>query len=461
MSSPNTPEQRLGFTEKLGYGLGDTASNFFYQTFNIFLLYYYTDVFGIHPAAVGTLFFVSKFWDALNDPIMGIVADRTQTKWGSFRPYLLWMALPYGVLGYLMFANPELSENGKLIWAWVTYSLMMMAYTAINVPYSALLGVITPSSGERTLVSSYRFVCAFAGGFLISLCVRPLVRYFGEDNEAAGFSVTIAIFAVISVALFWATFATTKERVSKPAGQNNRITDDLSDLLKNKPWLIIVCGGLFNLSNVAIKNAVTVHYFKYYVGDDNTPFIFFIDRTSLMMSSSMVALIIGVACAKFLANRFDRRSLMIVLSSINAVLMALFFFVPPEQYWTMFAVNFAAALVAGPTVAYVFAMYADVADYGEWKFGRRATGLVFSAALFAQKFGLTIGGGLSGWMLAAFGFQANVDQTDDSLLGIRLMFTIIPAAFALLNVIAFILYPLRDTQVRQIEAELAARKATA
>ncbi|MDQ8205240.1 MFS transporter [Pelagicoccus sp. SDUM812003] len=455
MSSPAP----LKLKEKLGYGLGDTASNFFYQTFNIFLLYYYTDVFGISATAVGTMFLVTKFWDAANDPIMGIIADRTKSRWGSFRPYILWMAVPYGFLGYLMFMSPELSQNGKLIYAWVTYTLMMTAYTAINVPYSALLGVISPSSPERTTTSSYRFVCAFGGGFLISLCVRPLVRYFGAENEAAGFATTMAIFAALSVALFWFTFATTKERVTKDPSASGRVTEDLLDLIKNKPWLILVFGGVFNLSNVAIKNAVTVHYFKYYVGDDNSPFIFFVDRTSLLMSSSMIALIIGVAFAKPLANRFDRRLLMIVLSTINAALMMVFFFVPPEAYWTMFVINFASALAAGPGVAYLWSMYADVADYGEWRFGRRATGLIFSAVLFAQKMGLTIGSGLSGLMLGQFGFVPNVDQTETALLGIRLMFTFIPGVFALLNVGAFILYPLTDAKVEEIEADLAARKA--
>jgi GPH family glycoside/pentoside/hexuronide:cation symporter len=448
----------LRFKEKLGYGLGDTASNFFFQTFNIFLLYYYTDVFGISAAAVGTMFFVTKLWDAVNDPLMGIIADRTQTRFGKFRPYLLWMAIPYGVLGYVMFANPELSDSGKLVYAWVTYTLMMMAYTAINVPYSALMGVMTPSSQERTVLSSYRFVCAFGGGLLISMLVRPLVQYFGTESEAQGFSTTMAMFAVVSIALFWYTFSTTKERVKTPEDHNSKLTNDLKFLLSNRPWLVMFFAAIFTLANVAVKNAVTVHFFKYYVGDDGTPYFLFMDRTTLFMTAGMLAMILGVASTRFFTNRFEKKALMIWLSLLNAVSMLIIFMIPPDQYWTMMAVNIIGTFLVGPTPALVWAMYADVADYGEWKYRRRTTGLVFSAAQFAQKFGLTLGGGLSGWLLGSFGFIANVDQTDTSLLGIRLMFTVIPACFAMMNIFAIIFYNLSDTQVRQIEIELEERR---
>ncbi|NNJ93733.1 MAG: MFS transporter [Halobacteria archaeon] len=449
----------LRFKEKLGYGLGDTASNFFFQTFNIFLLYYYTDVFGISAAAVGTMFFVTKLWDAVNDPLMGIIADRTQTRYGKFRPYLLWIAVPYGILGYLMFANPDLGESGKLVYAWVTYTLMMMIYTAINVPYSALMGVMTPSSRERTILSSYRFVCAFGGGLLISMMVRPLIKYFGDGNEAQGFSTTMALFAVISVILFWYTFATTRERVRIPADQKSNLKQDVKFLFSNRPWLVLFFAAIFTLANVAVKNAVTVHFFKYYYGDDGSSYFLFMDRTTLFLTTGMLALILGVACTKLFTKYFEKKSLMIWLSLLNAVSMIIFFFIPPDQYWTMMAVNIVGTFIVGPTPALVWAMYADVADYGEWKYGRRTTGLVFSGAQFAQKFGLTLGGGLSGWVLGLVGFVANMDQTETSLLGIRMMFTVIPACFAIMNALVLILYSLSDSQVRQIEIELEQRKA--
>ena len=393
-------DQPLRFKERLGYGLGDTASNFFFQTFNIFLLYYYTDVFGISAAAVGTMFFVSKLWDAVNDPLMGAISDRTETRFGKFRPYLLWMAVPYGLMGFLMFAGPEFSDSGKLIYAWVTYTLMMMLYTAINVPYSALMGVMTPISAERTLLSSFRFVGAFGGGLLISMLVRPMVQHFGVEDEATGFRITMAVFAVVSVALFWMTFATTKERVKSPPDEQVSIKNDLKILFANSPWVVLCFAGILTLTSIALKSAVTIHYFKYYVMDDGSPFFWIFDQTSLFLSINSLALIAGVCCTKFLSDRFEKKTLMIVLSLGSAASGALLFFVPPDQYWTMMAVSAAGSVLAGPTAPLVWSMYGDVADYGEWKFNRRTTGLVFSASMFAQKFGLTIGAGLSGWLLA-------------------------------------------------------------
>ena len=449
----------LRFKEKLGYGLGDTASNFFFQTFNIFLLYYYTDVFGISAAAVGTMFFVTKLWDAVNDPLMGIIADRTQTRFGKFRPYLLWMAIPYGVLGYVMFANPDLSDSGKLVYAWVTYTLMMMTYTAINVPYSALMGVMTPSSQERTILSSYRFVCAFGGGLLISMLVRPLTQYFGAENEAQGFSTTMALFAVVSIALFWYTFATTKERVKTVEDHNSNLKHDLKILfLESSLDRDVFCSDL-HLSQCGGEECGDGTLFQILCWRRRDS-LFPVHGPHHAVHDRRHAGYDSWRCQyQALHEYFEKKTLMIWLSLLNAVSMVLIFLIPPDQYWTMMAVNIVGTFLVGPTPALVWAMYADVADYGEWKFGRRTTGLVFSAAQFAQKFGLTLGGGLSGWLLGSFGFVANMDQTDTSLLGIRLMFTVIPACFAMMNVFVLIFYNLSDTQVQQIEIELEERRS--
>ncbi|NIM69305.1 MAG: MFS transporter [Xanthomonadales bacterium] len=456
-----TETGKLRLTEKVGYGAGDMASNFFFQTFNIFLLYYYTDVFGISAAAVGTMFFVSRLWDAVNDPLMGAVADRTNTRLGKFRPYLLWMAVPYGVLGFAMFANPDLGASGKLVYAWVTYTLMMMCYTAINVPYSALMGVMTPSSKERTVLASFRFIGAFGGGLLISMLVRPLVQYLGAEDEALGFRLTMALFAVLSILMFWFTFATTRERVTAGPDDQASLKNDLRILITSRPWLVLCFGAIFTLAQVAIRSAVTIHYFKYYVGDDGAPFLWFFDRTTVFMTSGALALVAGVACTKLFSDRFEKKHALIGLSILGAIGSALFYFIPPDQFWTMLVVNVVGAFIAGPTAPLVWAMYADVADYGEWKHGRRTTGLVFSASMFAQKFGLTLGAGLSGWLLAAFGFEANVAQSETSLLGIRLMFTLLPATVAVLNVVVLSFYNLSDSKVLEIERELTTRKAAA
>jgi GPH family glycoside/pentoside/hexuronide:cation symporter len=454
----NDQIQPLKFSERMGYGLGDMASNFFFQTFNIFLLYYYTDVFGISAAAVGTMFFVTKLWDAVNDPLMGALSDRTQTRYGKFRPYLLWMAIPYGAMGYIMFAGPDLDDAGKLIYAWVTYSLMMMLYTAINVPYSALMGVMTPDSKERTILSSFRFVGAFGGGLLISLLVRPMVQYFGVEDETQGFQITMAIFAVVSIVLFWTTFATTKERVISPPEKNVSLKNDIKILFSNKPWVVLCFAGILTLTSVALKGAVTIHYFKYYVQDDGSAFFWVLDQTSLFLAANSLALIAGVCCTKFLSDRYEKKYLLIALSIVTALSGIALFFVPPDLYWSMMLVSCVGSVAAGPTAPLVWSMYGDVADYGEWRFNRRTTGLVFSASMFAQKFGLTIGAGLSGWLLAIFGYVANETQTDESLMGIRMLFTFIPAAVAILNIVALSFYNLTDKEVMNIEQALEQRR---
>jgi GPH family glycoside/pentoside/hexuronide:cation symporter len=451
-----TDSAPLRFREKLGYGLGDTASNFFFATFNVFLLYYYTDIFGLSAAAVGTMFLVTKIVDAASDPIMGLIADRTNSKWGKFRPYLLWGAVPYGLCGYAMFANPDLAYTGKLIYAYVTYSLMMLAYTAINVPYSALMGVISASSLERTKVASYRFFCAFTAGWLVGTFVTPLKNILGGGNEALGFQYTMAIFAALSIVLFWVTFATTKERVIPPPTDSNLKTD-FRALLQNGPWRVLFITGIVTLMNVAVRNGTLLYYFKYYVGDDGSRIFLIFDKTAVFMSTGLLAMLIGVSLTKALSARFEKRKLMIVLSLLNAVSMAVFFVTPPDQYWLMVFVNCLGTLVIGPTPALVWSMYADTADYGEYKTGRRTTALVFSTVQFSHKLGLAVGAGLAGIILAWFGFVANEVQTET--LGIRFMFSIFPAILAVIGVIAIYFYRIDSSLISRMERELAERHA--
>ena len=448
--------EKLKFGEKLGYGLGDTASNFFFATFNVFLLYYYTDIFGLTAAAVGTMFLLTKILDAVSDPIMGLIADRTNSRWGKFRPYLLWAAVPYGFCGYAMFANPDLSYTGKLIYAYVTYSLMMLAYTAINVPYSALMGVISPSSIERTKVASYRFFCAFAAGWLVGTFVTPLKNILGGGDEALGFKLTMAIFAVVSVALFWITFATTKERVA-PTPTKSDMKLDFKALLGNGPWRALFAAGIFTLINIAVRNGTLLYYFKYFVGDDGTRIFLIFDKTAVFMSLGLLAMMVGVVLTKTLSQRFEKRQLMIVLSFLNALSMAAFYFTPPDQYWLMVAINCAGMLAAGPTPALVWSMYADCADYGEWKTGRRTTALVFSTVQFSHKMGLAVGAGLAGIILSWFGFVANETQSASSMAGIRFMFSVFPAVFALMGIVAIYFYRIDSKMTRQIEQELLER----
>lgn len=444
--------ERLSFREKLAYGLGDTASNFYFQFFNLFLVYYYTDIFGLAPLAVGTMMLSLRIFDAVMDPAMGVLADRTSTRWGKFRPYILWGALPYGIAGYVMFLNPGLTGHGKLVYAYVTYGLMWMAYTAINIPYSALMGVMSPSSEQRTSLSTYRFICAFVGQFLIVRLVVPMKSALGHGNEAEGIRYTMLIFSVVSVALFIFTFANTRERVAPPVDQKGDFATDLLNLLRNRPWVALFFSALFTLTNAAVRGGSIIYFFKYVVRDES--------RFTLYATSGSVAFIAGAICTKFFLGLGDRRMLMIVLSVVNAALMAAFYLVDPRSSTLLIVLNVAASFVVGPTPAILWSMYADTADYGEWKFGRRTTGLVFSASVFSQKIGLAIGTGALGWLLAFYGFVANTDQGPGTVGGIRLLFSVIPGSLALLGAMAIFFYPITDVRMKEIENELSLRKAS-
>ena len=454
-SSSSGPHERLSFKENFGFALGDTASNFFFQTFSIFLLYYYTDVFGIDAAVAGTMFLVTRLWDAINDPIMGIIADRTKTRWGKYRPYLLWMAIPYGICGYLLFANPGLEGAGKILYAYITYSMMMMAYTAINVPYSSLMGVLSPSSHARTIASNFRFIGAYGGGLLISMYVRGLVETLGGGNELKGFQYTMGLFAIVSVILFWITFFTTKERVQPPAEQKQNVAEELKELLHNRPWVILFFAAVCSTTFIVWRDSVTIHFFKYVVKSGGEVVFWGMDRTSLFLSSGKFMMMLGIFCVGFLVRRIDKKTLATVLTSITATCLFSFYFIPIEMYGLMLAVNAIGSFMIGPTSALTWSMYGDVADYGQHKFGRRSTGLIHSASLFSMKTGSVLAGFLVGWGLSLFGFVANQNQSQGTIRGIMVMFSIIPAFFAACKAVALWKYPLDRRKVSEIERALA------
>lgn len=450
----------LSTREYVGYALGDTASNLFFKTFGFFLTYYYIDVWGLSAAAVANMFLIVRCWDAVNDPVMGLIADRTQTRWGKFRPYLLWMALPYGVAGYLIFANPDFGPTGKLVYAALTYNLMMMAYTAINVPYSSLLGVISPSSRTRTVASSFRFAGAFGGGLMVTLLVRPLVRELGGGDEVKGFQQTMAIFAVASVVMFWICFAATRERVTPPPGQKTNVRGELRELFRNRPWLCLLLAAIFSLTFIFMRDSTTLFYFKYVLRDDGAPILFGqLDRFTVFVSVGMACQMLGAGALGLVARRADKRTLAVALTVVTALAYGAFYFVPPANFGLQLALNALAAFAMGPTSALTWAMYADVADYGEWRFGRRSTGLVYSASLFAIKTGTMIAGWLGPMFLHLFGFVRNAEQTPRALLGIAVAFSLVPMGFALLKAAMLWLYPLRQAEVDRIEEELRARRA--
>ncbi len=460
-SSLPTPrkEERLSLREYIGYALGDTASNLFFVTFNIFLIYYYVDVWVIPAASITFMMLAVRMWDAAIDPFIGLMADRTNTRWGKFRPYLLWGAVPYGICGYLMFAGPDLSSSGKLAYAYATYGLMVLAYSMINVPYSSMLGVISPSSRTRGVASSFRFVGAFSGGLLISLLVRPLVRYLGAGNEVRGFQLTMAIFAVVSIAMFWTCFATTRERVLPPPEQKTNAREELGELVRNWPWVMLLVATVFSTTFIALRQGSTLFYFKYIVGDDGTPILLgALDRSTVFLSIGMLAQVLGTAGLGFIVRRVDKKKLAAVLSAITGITYATFFVLPTDNYWLLVAVNALGMFCMGPTSALTWAMYGDVADYGEWKFGRRSTALVYSASLFSINAGIMIGGALVPVFLARFGFVPNAVQSASAILGITLAFSIGPGVFALLKGIVLWTYPLDQKRVDEVEQGLIDRR---
>jgi len=457
---------KLTFGEKLGYSLGDTASNLFWQTFSMFLMYFYTDIFGITAAAAGTMFLVVRFFDFANDPIMGVLADRTNTRWGKFRPYLLYLAVPFGVLGFLTFTTPDFGESGKLIYAYITYTLMMVVYTAINIPYSALMGVISADPLERTKASSYRFVAAFAGGLIVQATALKLVNVLGGDSESLGWQLTMAIFAFLAVVLFISTFLTTKERVSPPKEQQTSLKEDLKNLVSNIPWWILVAVGIFLLTFVTIRNGSIIYYFKNFVGEQSIRIVgkeFDLGTdalTSIFMVLGTGANILGVMLTGWISKRFGKKMSFVGLILITVLLSALFIVLKPEQVLTMFALQVLISLVMGPMSPILWSMYTDIADYSEWKNGRRATGLVMSASTMAQKFGWTIGGAVLGWLLGSFGYNGELDvQSPETIRGIRLLISVIPAAMAVLTFGGMVLYKLDEQTVNQIKEDLEKRRA--
>ena len=455
---PDTPDarpgpspERLSFKEKFAYALGDTACNFYFQFFNFFLVFYYTDIFGLGAAAVGTMMLVIRIFDAVMDPAMGLIADRTNTRWGKFRPYILWGAFPYGILGYAMFLNPSLSQHGKLVYAYLTYGLMWVAYTAINIPYSALLGVMTSSSKDRTSLSTFRFVCAISGGFLITRLVVPLTKFLGRGNDGEGIRYTMLLFSVVSVALFIFTFSQTRERVQPPPAQTGALRTDLLNLFRNRPWVVLFVAALLILASTAVRNGSMIYYFKYTARDEA--------KFSDYASFGTVAFILGVAFTPVALKMAERRTVLILAYGVNAILMTTFYFVSPASYSLLFALNLAANFVVGPAPSILWSMYADTADFGEWKFNRRSTGLVFSASVFSQKAGLAIGTGVVGWLLALCGFVANSSQGPRAIEGINLMFSVIPGVLGILGALAILFYPITEPLMKQIESDLALRKS--
>jgi glycoside/pentoside/hexuronide:cation symporter, GPH family len=461
-TTTNTESDKLSFKEKTGYALGDTASNLFWMTFVFFGNLFYTDVFGLAPASMATLFFVTRILDTVFDPIVGMVADRTTTRWGKFRPYLLWFVVPFGVCGTLAFITPPFGPSGKLIYAYITYGLIGLVYSAINLPYSALMGVISPSSEERTKVSSFRFIGAYSAGLVVSLCTMYLVSAFGGKNQQLGFAMTVGLYALLGMVMWVICFATTKERVV-PKASNSSFVRDLGDVVTNVPWLVLFVLGIATLSYVSIRNGCFAYYFKYYVGDQTVLGMKFSANSMLgaFFVVGSLSTLLGTSLVAPIAKRIGKRQLYIIMMGLTSVVTIAFYFLRPEDVVPMFVLQILANVIMGPSAALVYAMYADASDYSEWKTGRRSTGLVFAASSFAQKMGWTVGGAVTGIILTAFGYQAGAVQSEGSITGLKLLVSFIPAVGSVIATVLPLLYSLDDVRMKTIEKELAERRVAA
>ena len=437
----NAIVSKLSVKEKIGYSLGDTASHFVWDMVGFWLLFFYTDVYGISAAAAGTIMLVARFWDMGIDPIIGIISDRTNTRWGKFRPYILFGAIPYAVLAILTFTTPNFGEVGKIVYAGATYVLLMTAYATINLPYSALGAVMTDDTYERAGLNTYRFIAGFTGQFVVTGLALTLAEFFGGGDKAQGFQYTVFLFAGLSLIFFFITFKSTKERVQPPKAQKDSLKEDIKNLFSNKAWIILALVGIISFIMFAMQNAAIAYYFKYYLGRENNVQLFNVIGT--------VALIVALPLSKPLAKRFGNRNVFIGSSLISGVFFMLIYIAGVNDLTTIYIFNIIAKMAYAPAVPLLWTMIADSADYGEWTTGRRATGLYFSAAVFAQKAGWGIGAAIAGWILAATGFVANMVQNDTAITGIKLLVSVIPGVLYMSCAIFMIFYKI-DTKTTEL-----------
>lgn len=459
----NTVSDKLNFSERMGYAMGDFASNLFFCLFVYFTNFFYTDVYGLKPADLGMMLMLVRFYDIAVDFVVGAWGDATSSKWGKYRPFLFRYALPFAVLGSLAFYTPETDNyTFKLIYAYVTYALVMTVYSVVNIPYSALLGVLTPNVAERAKAANLRFIFAFAGNLLVQFLTIMLVVLIGGSNkDPFGWHMTATIYAVVAAGLFIYTFFFTKERVAPPVGQHSNLGKDFKMLFQNTPWIILFFIGICNLGFMSVRNGVIYYYFDRVV--NMPPFQIMpgveFELATFYFATGTISAIGALLTGSYLSKRFGKKMLYTVAMGVTAILTALSYWADPSNIAVMFTfqvvINFAAAYTAST----VWAMYADTADFSEWKTGRRATGLFFSASSAAQKLGWSIGGGLTGFIMAAYGYSGELTViTPEQANGLNLLMSFIPAGLAALATFLMLFYTLDDTKMAVIEGELKARR---
>lgn len=459
---------KVTLREKIGYGLGDASSSMFWKLFGMYLMFFYTDIFGMEAKVVGTMFLITRVWDSFFDPIVGIFADRTNSKWGKFRPYILYVAIPFAIIGAFTFYTPDFNDAGKIVYAYITYSLMMMVYSAINVPYASLLGVMSASPKVRNVLATFRMTFAYIGSFVTLLLFNPLVNFFSGQSQSGtdvqhGWFMAASVIAVFSCVLFLLCFAWTKERVQSPEKHASSLKQDIQDLLKNRPWWILLGAGVAALVFNSIRDGAALYYFKYYVREDqfdnivllNIPFVL----SGLYLALGQAANILGVVLAAPLSNKIGKKNTYMGAMLLATVGSILFYWLGSSDLFMIFTLQVAISVCAGAVFPLLWSMYADCADYSELRTGNRATGLIFSSSSMSQKLGWAFGTAVTGWLLGYYGFQANQEQSVETLSGIRMFLSFFPAIGTTLSVILIAFYPLSEKKMMAIASELEIKRA--
>ncbi|MDG3582309.1 MFS transporter [Galbibacter sp. CMA-7] len=482
-------EQKISFLEKLGYSLGDLAANLIFQTLMTFLAFFYTDVYKILPNIASTIIFVGGMTGAFFNPVMGIIADRTQTRWGKFRPWILWTAIPFGLMAILAFRTPEYSLNGKITYALITYILLVVIYSANNLPYASLSGVMTGSMKERNSISSYRFTAVMIAQFLVQSLLLPLVYILGDGSKTLGFERAITMFAIIGIIFFIITFLTTRERIQPKEEQKTSVKDDLKDLFKNKPWFAMLLATIFIFITLSLKGGMYVYYFDNYLSvtglqeflNDIGFNSLIANLNKLLVSMGMhgfkwpddpatsgfsifnaigiVMMIVGIGISKPIADKYGKRNVFGYSIVLSAITLIAFYFYSPSAIYLVFVTQCIHGFFYGISTPLLWAMIADVADYSEWKNNRRATAIIFSAMIFGLKAGLSIGGALVAGILGFYGYnELLTEQSEKAVLGIQLSVSIYPAITFLLAAASLFMYEIGKRKEMQIQEDLEKRR---
>ena len=476
----NNVSQKLSILEKFGYSLGDLAANLVFQTLMTYLAYFYTDIYGLNATDATAIMFIVGTVAAFGfNPIIGALADRTNSKWGKFRPWILYTSIPLGIISVMAFSTPNFGYEGKVVYAVITYTLLLLLYASSNLPYSALSGVITGDMKERNSISSYRFVAVMFAQFFVQVFMLPIIIYSGAGDKALGIEIVMTWLAVIGTIMLLITFFRTKERIVPTEEQKSSVFEDLKDLITNKPWLIMLTLTTLTFISLAMKGGSYVYYFENYIDESRlTVFIspildyltsvginfFGNDPVSagfgLFNAGGIIFMIFGIGLSKGLADRYGKRNIFALFLFISTIFIILFYFFDKSSVELMFGSQILHGFFYGITIPLLWAMIADVADYSEWKNNRRATAIIFSAMMVGLKLGLTIGGGLVVQILGNYGYEANKElaQSEHVIQGVKLLVSIYPAIPFLIGITLLYSYEINKKMETQIEIDLRDRR---